>query len=73
MFNKDKIKRLIVLSGVTLFVLGLGTVIQTILTTKSVESIGEGVDGIDMYDDIELYQLTHNEDGSLNAYGEGLE
>jgi hypothetical protein len=68
MREKKIIKRTIIAA----IVLGLGVMLYALITTKPTRSLTTATDDISMYDDKEFYHSTHNEDGSLNEYGESL-
>lgn len=72
--KKDKVKKYVRRGiGVTLL-LGFGAIVYTLLTAKSTPCCGgsENIDDVSMYDDMEFYEMTHNEDGSLNDTGKEL-
>jgi hypothetical protein len=67
--NKKKVIKRVIVTGI---VIGLGVILHGLITAKPTESLTEDTDDISMYDDKEFYQLTHNEDGSLNEHAEDL-
>jgi hypothetical protein len=71
MKKKRKIKKVIKIGG-ALLITFVGAMLFAALTTKPVVSSNEA-DAADMYDDKEFYDLTHNDDGTLNDYGKSLD
>lgn len=65
--NKKKI-----IIGVGLLLTPVILILGLALTTKPSASTSKFTDSINDYDDKEFYYMTHNDDGSLNEYGQSL-